>query len=179
LAFQIHPADLDHCGAQVTLGAMTLRTPLCDLLGIEVPVVQSGMGRIAGPDLVAQVCEAGGLGILAALGLTPDTVRAQIRRVRELTKRPFGVNLWLIEPGKETPGGDALRSAQKQLDVFRARLGAPSKNAAPTVPSLNVAENIEVILEEQVPVFSTALGNPGTEIVARCHSRGVKVVSMV
>ena len=158
---------------------MTLRTPLCDLLGIDIPVVQSGMNRIAGPELVAQVCEAGGLGILAALALPPETLREQIRKVRALTKRPFGVNLWLMEPGKEPPGGDALRGAQKQLDVFRSRLGAPSRSAVPAVPPLNVAENIEVILEEQVPVFSTALGDPGAEMVSRCHSRGVKVLSMV
>ncbi|HEX9578660.1 MAG TPA: nitronate monooxygenase [Myxococcales bacterium] len=158
---------------------MTLRTPLCDLLGIEVPVLQSGMNRIAGPDLVAQVCEAGGLGILAALGLAPDTLRGQIRQVRALTRRPFGVNLWLVEPGNALPGDDALRGAQKQLDVFRSRLGAPAKSALPAVPPLNVPQNIEVILEERVPVFSTALGDPGAEIVSRCHSRGVKVVSMV
>jgi nitronate monooxygenase len=137
------------------------------------------MNRIAGPDLVAQVCEAGGLGILAALGLPPETVREQIRKVRALTKRPFGVNLWLIEPGREAPSADALRGAEKQLDVFRARLGAPPQSAPPAVAPLNVAENIEVILEEKVAVFSTALGDPGTEIVTRCHARGVKVISMV
>jgi nitronate monooxygenase len=151
---------------------MTLRTPLCDLLGIEVPVLQSGMNRIAGPDLVAQVCEAGGLGILAALGLAPDALREQIRQVRALTRRPFGVNLWLVEPGSALPGDDALRGAQKQLDAFRSRLGAPAKSALPAVPPLNVPQNIEVILEERVPVFSTALGDPGAEIVSRCHSRG-------
>jgi nitronate monooxygenase len=158
---------------------MTLRTPLCDLLGIDLPIVQSGMNRIAGPELVAQVCEAGGLGILAALALPPETVREQIRKVRTLTKRPFGVNLWLIEPGTGAPDVEVLRGAQKQLDVFRGRLGAPAKSAAPTVAPLNIRENIEVILEERVPVFSTALGDPGDEIVSRCHSQGVKVISMV
>lgn len=137
------------------------------------------MNRIAGPDLVANVCEAGGLGILAALGLPPETVREQIRKVRALTRRPFGVNLWLMEPGGAPPSEEALRGAQKQLDVFRARLGIAPPDARPAAPPMHVAENLEVILEERVPVFSTALGDPGREVVDRCHQRGVKVISMV
>ena len=50
------------------------------------------MSRVAGPELVAEVCRAGGFGILAGLRLTPDELRAQIRRIRELTDKPFGVN---------------------------------------------------------------------------------------
>ena len=48
-----------------------LRTALCDLLGIEYPIIQSGMANVAGPDLVAEVSRAGGLGILAGLGVPP------------------------------------------------------------------------------------------------------------
>src|SRR6266545_8019945 len=54
---------------------MTFRTTLCDLLDIEYPIVQSGMGAIAGPDLVVEVCRAGGLGILAGLNVPPDDLR--------------------------------------------------------------------------------------------------------
>ena len=68
---------------------------LCELLGIRYPIVQSGMGRVAGPELVAEVSRAGGLGILAALNLSPAELRRSIHRVRELTDRPFGVNVWL------------------------------------------------------------------------------------
>jgi NAD(P)H-dependent flavin oxidoreductase YrpB (nitropropane dioxygenase family) len=71
------------------------RTALCDLLGIEYPILQSGMGRVAGPELVAAVSNEGGLGILAGLQTKGEHLRAQIRQVRELTERPFGVNLWL------------------------------------------------------------------------------------
>jgi NAD(P)H-dependent flavin oxidoreductase YrpB (nitropropane dioxygenase family) len=71
-----------------------LRTPLCDLLQVDYPITQSGMGNVAGPDLVAEVARAGGLGILAGLGVPPDELRRRIRHVRELTDRPFGVNPW-------------------------------------------------------------------------------------
>ena len=69
-----------------------LRTPVCSLLGIDVPILQAGMARCTTPELVAAVSNAGGLGIIAARGLTADQVRTEIRRVRELTARPFGVN---------------------------------------------------------------------------------------
>ena len=62
---------------------MTLRTPLCDLLGIEHPIVQSGMGGVAGPDLVAEVSKAGGLGIIAGLNLTPDQIRQLVMPMEE------------------------------------------------------------------------------------------------
>ena len=64
------------------------RTPLCDLLGIEYPIIQSGMGSVAGPDLAAEVSRAGGLGVIAGLNLPPEELRTRIRFVRERTDRP-------------------------------------------------------------------------------------------
>src|SRR5487761_676218 len=69
-----------------------LHTPVCDLLGIDVPIFQAGMARYTTPQLVAAVSNAGGLGIIGGLGRTPDELRSEIRQVRELTDRPFGVN---------------------------------------------------------------------------------------
>jgi NAD(P)H-dependent flavin oxidoreductase YrpB (nitropropane dioxygenase family) len=71
---------------------MRLRTPVCSLLGIDVPILQAGMATSTTPELVAAVSSAGGLGIVGGLGRTPDELRREIRRVRELTSRPFGVN---------------------------------------------------------------------------------------
>jgi NAD(P)H-dependent flavin oxidoreductase YrpB (nitropropane dioxygenase family) len=69
-----------------------LRTPVCSLLGIDVPILQAGMSTNTTAELVAAVSSAGGLGIIGGLGRTPDELRREIRRVRELTSRPFGVN---------------------------------------------------------------------------------------
>src|SRR6202051_4090346 len=69
-----------------------LHTPVCDLLGIDVPIFQAGMARYTTPQLVAAVSKAGGLGIIGGLGRTPDELRDEIRQVRELTSRPFAVN---------------------------------------------------------------------------------------
>ena len=161
-----------------------LRTALCDLLGIEYPVLQSGMGRVAGPDLVAEVCRAGGLGILAGLGLAPDELRQGIRRVRELTDRPFGVNLWLhteLRPPVDPAGipEARLHAVQSVLNGFRARLHLPPSWARPTAVPDMIAAAFAVILEERVPVWSIGLGDPGPDMVRRSHERGVKVVAMV
>src|SRR5256884_7978919 len=144
---------------------MTFRTALCDLLGIDYPIVQSGMGAIAGPELVAEVCRAGGLGILAGLNVPPDDLRAMIRRVRGLTDRPFGVNLWLhkalrppIDP--DTVPAETLDGAQAMLNRFRERLGIPTTATTPgRAPDL-VDAPVAVVLEERPPGFPTGPGRP-------------------
>ncbi|HLZ94799.1 MAG TPA: nitronate monooxygenase [Candidatus Dormibacteraeota bacterium] len=69
-----------------------LHTPVCGVLGIEVPIVQAGMSTYTSAELVAAVSNAGGLGIIGALGRKVDDLRDEIRRVRALTSKPFGVN---------------------------------------------------------------------------------------
>lgn len=161
-----------------------LRTALCDLLGLEYPVLQSGMGGVAGPELVAEVSRAGGLGILAGLNVPPDELRRRIRRVRELTDRPFGVNLWLhtdlrppIDPA--TVPDHTVRAAQAALNHFRQRLQLPAVTTRPAGPPDLIDAGFEVILDERVPLFSTALGVPDLAMVRRCFERSVRVVSMV
>lgn len=70
-----------------------IETPLCRLFGIRYPIVQTGMGWVAGSKLTAATSEAGGLGILAAATLTYEELESEIRAVKESTTKPFGVNL--------------------------------------------------------------------------------------
>ena len=72
------------------------RTPICDLLGIEYPIIQGGMAWVSDAQLAAAVSNAGGLGIIAAGHSEPDYVRGEIRRAKELTDKPFGVNVMLM-----------------------------------------------------------------------------------
>jgi len=157
---------------------------LCSTLGIRYPIIQSGMSRVAGPDLVAAVSNAGGLGILAALRLEPEQLRTEIRRIRELTDAPFGVNLWLhpavvapSAPESIDPG--ALAAAQQKLNEIRGHVGLAASTTLPSKFPELVAKNFEVVLDECVPVWSIGLGNPGTDMVARCHARGIRVMAMV
>jgi nitronate monooxygenase len=75
------------------------RTGLCDLLGIEHPILNAGIGSGAVPELAAAVSDAGGLGVIAVSGAPPDWVREQVARTRELTDRPFGVNVIIDDRG--------------------------------------------------------------------------------
>lgn len=70
-----------------------IRTPLCDLLGIEYPIVQGGMAWVSTAELVAAVSNAGGLGIIGGGNAPPEEVAREVHRVKELTDKPFGVNI--------------------------------------------------------------------------------------
>ena len=70
-----------------------LRTPLCELLGIRYPIVQTGMGWVAGPRLTSATSEAGGLGILASATMDFEQLRAAVAEVKGRTDKPFGVNV--------------------------------------------------------------------------------------
>src|SRR5437870_8173315 len=123
---------------------------LARLLNIRHPVLQSGMGRVAGPDLAAEVSRAGGLGILAGLNLPPDDLWAQILRVRELTDAPFGVNLWL-HPEVERPIDPArlpetdVAAVNATLNAARQAVGAPPSNAPPPQRADLLAAAIDVV----------------------------------
>ena len=157
---------------------------LTRLLNIRYPIVQSGMGRVAGPELAAEVSRAGGLGILAGLNVPSEDLRAQIRRVRELTEAPFGVNLWLhphverpIDPSRLTASDVA--SVNAALNPARRAVGIAESDAPPAPRPDLLPSAINVVIEERVPVWSVGLGLPSEDLIARCHAGGVRVMVMV
>lgn len=75
-----------------------LKTDLCDLLGIQYPIVQGGMAWVATGELAAAVSNAGGLGVIGAGSAPKEIVRAQIEKAKKLTNKPFGVNIYFISP---------------------------------------------------------------------------------
>ena len=101
-----------------------LRTPLCDLLGIDVPILCAGMGSIAGPDLVAAVSEAGGFGVLGVSGASAEGVRARIDSARALTSRPIGVNVIIDEVGWATSEEDRQLVRSEVLTAIDAQVAA-------------------------------------------------------
>lgn len=74
------------------------KTPICDILGIEYPIFQGGMAWVATAELAAAVSEAGGLGIIGAGNAPGDFLRGEIKKVKAMTKKPFGVNVMLLSP---------------------------------------------------------------------------------
>lgn len=99
-----------------------IHTRLCDLLGIEHPILQGGMAWVATAELSAAVSEAGGLGILGGGNAPPDYVRRQIQELRRLTSRPFGVNLPLF-----SEHADAVLDVciQEQVPIVTTGAGNP------------------------------------------------------
>ena len=75
-----------------------MKTRITEILGMEYPIIQGGMAWVAEYHLAAAVSEAGGLGIIGAGGAPAEFVREQIRKVKEITEKPFGVNLMLMNP---------------------------------------------------------------------------------
>jgi len=100
------------------------RTELCDILGIEYPIIQGGMVWVTYHELCAAVSEAGGLGNLAGGSMTPDELREQIRLVREKTKKPFGVNIPIANPNSEENLNVAV---EERVDVISTSAGNPKK----------------------------------------------------
>lgn len=101
-----------------------IRTPLCDLLGIEYPILQGGMAWIADAELAAAVSNGGGLGIIAAGNAPADYVREQIRQVKRRTDKPFGVNIMLMSPFVDEIAEIVI---EEKVPVVTTGAGNPSK----------------------------------------------------
>jgi len=169
-----------------------LHTSLCDDLKIEYPVFLAGMGvkgHATPPELVAAVSEAGGMGVLGCSWLDHNEVRRRIRAVRNLTDKPFGVDLLL----PASMAGDAVPDRAE----MRARIGRDfPKHAAfvqtlfkkfgltPTVSDLAamsaefIRKQVDVCLEERIAVFAAGLGDPSW-VVPLARQVGMKVMGLV
>lgn len=177
-----------------------LRTALCDMLDIEYPVLLAGMGppvvgelkTIAGPELVAAVSSAGGLGVLGGTGYTPEELEDAIRRIRALTDRPFGVDILVPATGgtgvppalPEDPRALLPPEQRRAVDELRRSLGLPEARAELTPEKLGFTtimvpdKQVEVVLDMRVPVLAIGLGDPGP-FVEPAHRAGTKVISLV
>ena len=177
------------------MGRSVLHTRLCDLLGIEYPILLAGMGSRGAatpPPLVAAVSNAGGLGVLGGASLSPEQIRDRIREIRSLTAKPFGVDLLLPASlaevqetrssvrqrlQREFPKHVAfVRDLMRQFDLpdtyieeetFWTRLLSPKE----------IREQVEVVLAERAPVFAAGLGDPAW-VVPLAREQGMKVIGL-
>src|SRR5437667_12496341 len=100
-----------------------LRTPICDLFGIDYPILLAGMGGVSMAPLVAAVSHAGGLGVMGAAALSPDHLRAEIRKTKALTRKPFAVDLLAPLPQMIVPYLPILY--EEEVEIFVAGHGEP------------------------------------------------------
>ena len=178
-----------------------LRTKLCDMLGIEYPILSAGMGPTlmgestgAPPALVVAVSEAGGMGVLGGSGYTVEELRVAIGEIKSKTKKPFGVDLLL--PQKLDIGDGLIKQGPKELPISQILKALPQpyqdwvkkvkdELQVPDVEimvkmdttTLRPQEAIEVCIEEKVPLFCAGLGNPGF-MVAKAHAAGMMVLAI-
>ncbi len=101
-----------------------IRTPICDLFGIEYPIFQGGMAWVADALLAAAVSNAGGLGIIAGMNSNGEQLRAEIRKCREMTEKPFGVNVMLMSPFVDEV---ARTVVEEHVPILTTGAGNPGK----------------------------------------------------
>ena len=104
-----------------------MKTRVTELLGIEYPIIQGGMAWVAEHNLAAAVSEAGGLGLIGGANAPGEVVREEIRKARELTKKPFGVNVMLLSPYADDVAKVVVEEGVK---VVTTGAGIPSKYMA-------------------------------------------------
>lgn len=119
------------------------------MLEIEYPIIQGGMAWVANASLASAVSNAGGLGIIAAMNSNGEQLRAEIRKAREMTSKPFGVNIMLMSPYKD----EVVRVViEEKIHVVTTGAGNPSKyikewneagiKVIPVVPSTGIAKRV-------------------------------------
>jgi len=173
------------------------KTEICDLFGIEHPVLLAGMGTASTPELAAAVSNAGGLGVMGAAGLGPRGLREWIARCRSLTDKPFGVDTLLPASVRRGSNLKAMSNGPLPQDLipeyramargFLADEGIPEADGKdvwpePDGPPMFSKEffeaQMDVIIDERVPVYASGLGSPGPWI-ERLHAYGAKVLAVV
>ena len=127
-----------------------MKTRITELLGIQYPIIQGGMAWVADHHLAAAVSEAGGFGILGAANAPAEVVREEIRQVREMTDKPFGVNIMLLSPHAAEV---AQMAAEEKVSAVTTGAGSPEKylklwqdagvRVIPVVASVALARRME------------------------------------
>jgi nitronate monooxygenase len=138
---------------------------ITDLFDIDLPIIQAPMAGVGTVELVAAVSEAGGLGSLGAAAMRPDELREAIRSIRELTDRPFAVNLFAY-PAEPEPAEEARAAMREFLAPHREALGVEQAELPGPESYLELLSNqLAVVAEERVPVFSFTIGIPDLDAI--------------
>lgn len=147
---------------------------LTNLLDINVPIIQAPMaGGATTPELVAAVCNAGGLGSFGAGYMSPDALSAAIDKVRTLTDKNFQVNLFVPESHDAS-----LVSQQKMAAHINQVASSLAIDTQPVEPPYlpDFYQQVGVLLEKKVPIVSFTFGIPDKKIIARFKSNNVILI---
>ena len=153
------------------------RNRLTEKLGIEYPIIQGPYGGFASQKLTAAVSNFGGLGSLGASSSAPEAIRDAIAEVRSLTSKPFAVNLWVSteDAGARTSGESAFDRSVAAIAPLLNELGVARPVYKPY--ALNRFEDqVRVLLDAKVPIFSFIFGIPPREILDECRAKGIVTI---
>lgn len=153
---------------------MWKKTRLTNQLNVALPIIQAPMaGGATTPELVTAVSNAGGLGSLGAGYMSPSEIRQAIKRIRELTQAPFAVNLFIPEKYRATP-----TQMQKACDDINQSCRELDSKIAPINPPYaeNFDEQVRVIIEEKVPVFSYTFGLLDTKWIQQLKKNHILLI---
>src|SRR5258705_5740826 len=153
------------------------RNRLTEKLGIDYPIIQGPLGGLSSQRLTAAVSNFGGLGSFGALNLSPQEIQSAISQIRSLTSKPFAVNLWVSmeDEGAQTSDEAAFNRSLALLRHHLAALGAPQPVYTPYVP-MRFEDQVRVLLDAHVPVFSFIYGIPPREILDECRSEHIVTI---
>ena len=151
-----------------------LRTPLCEILGIEHPIIQAPMASATTVDLVAAVCDAGALGGFGHAYTESDVMQGDARAVRARTSRPFAINLFAAPTPAEPPMDAAACGDRWPPESFRTSwAAAPERVPPPYAPER--ARQIEAVCDIRPGVLTVHLGDMTPDVVARLRGLGVRI----
>lgn len=153
---------------------MNLTTEATRLLGIEHPVIQAPMaGGPTTPALVAAVSNAGGLGSLGAGYLPPEELRERVKEIRNQTDAPFNINLFVPPPFEADPV--SIERSNELLAPYRQELGIGAPERSSSFEE-SFDDQLAVVIEEGVPVFSFAFGVPDEKHLHALRGAGITTV---
>jgi len=152
---------------------MFSETPFSKLAGIVYPIVQAPMGGVTNPELVATVSNAGGLGSLAAGYLSPEAILSSAAEIRGRTKKPFNINLFVMDPPAANPA--QVAKTLELLQPIRDKLGLPSATP-PAKYSEDPLAQFEALVEVAPPVASFTFGILSPKQITALKSRGSLVM---
>src|SRR5450432_3214785 len=150
---------------------------LTAILGIDCPVIQGPLGGLSSQQLTAAVSNFGGLGSFAAHSLTPGAIKDVIAEIRSRTSKPFAMNLWVSmeDEGARTSDEGAFNRSLAPLAAHIAALGAPRPEYKP-YSRMRFEDQVRVLLDERVPVFSFIYGIPPREILEECRAKRIVTI---
>ena len=153
------------------------KTRVASVLGIEYPIIQGPLGGLSTQRLAATVSTFGGLGSFGAHGLAPSAIKDVITEIRLLTSKPFAINLWVSmeDEGARTSGPDAFSRAISPLAGHIQTLGGTLPKYQPYVP-VKFEDQVRILLDAKVPVFSFIVGVPPKEILDECRTQGIVTI---